>query len=98
MTTRSTETQVTFGHPFTLASFDRQQPPGTYSVVLDEEQIEGLSFEAYHRTAMTLYVPAISAGGGSQQAFPTSPEELEAALNADALKTLPDSASPQRQA
>ena len=87
---------MTFLHSFALAAFDKPQPAGTYAVVLEEERIEGLSFDAYYRTAMTLYVPAISAGGGSQQGFPTSPAELEAALKTDGSKVRPDPASPHR--
>lgn len=85
MTTRSTETKVTFTHPFKLAAFDAPQPGGTYLLVVDEEQIEGLSFTAFHRTATTLYTPDVSAKSGSQQAYPTTEAEIEAALETDAL-------------
>ena len=50
MSVRTTETTVTFKHPFTLPSFDGPQPAGTYRLVMDEEEILGLSFLAFRRT------------------------------------------------
>lgn len=85
MTTRSKETQVTFLHAFKLAAFSAPQPPGTYLVVVDEEQIEGLSFTVFRRTATTLYTPDISRKSGMQQAYPTTDTELDAALETDML-------------
>jgi hypothetical protein len=46
MITRTTQTQVTFRHPFRLAAVEGMQPAGTYRLVTDEEQIPGLSFVA----------------------------------------------------
>jgi len=39
MSVRTTETTVTFKHPFALPSFDGPQPAGTYRLVMDEEEI-----------------------------------------------------------
>jgi hypothetical protein len=82
MPDRSREVTVTFSHPFMLASFDAAQPAGTYSVVIEEEEILGVSFPAYRRTSMTIQVPADPSSVGSQT-FPVGAEELEAALEAD---------------
>jgi hypothetical protein len=84
MSERTTETTVTFKHPFILGSFDSAQPAGTYRLVMDEEEIIGLSFVAFRRTSTVLHVPAASTASSHQQAFPTDPGELEAALEADA--------------
>jgi hypothetical protein len=84
MSERTTETTVTFKHPFILGSFDSAQPAGTYRLVIDEEEIIGLSFVAYRRTSTVLHAPASSTASRHQQAFPTDPGELEAALEADA--------------
>jgi hypothetical protein len=46
MSIRTTETKVTFHRPFTLAALDGSQPAGTYRLVVEEEQIPGLSFVA----------------------------------------------------
>jgi hypothetical protein len=83
MPDRSTETTVTFEHPFILRSSDTVLPAGTYRLVVDEEEILGLSFPAYRRTASTLHTPAVSAAAVQRQAFPVEPGELEAALEAD---------------
>ena len=39
MSTRITETMVTFTRPFSLTGIYAVQPPGTYEVVTEEEQI-----------------------------------------------------------
>ncbi len=83
MNVRSTETTVTFAHPFRLDSLDRQQPAGTYLVITDEEEIANLSFTAYQRVATLLQVPALSAPNGTRQVFTIDPAELAVALAAD---------------
>ncbi|GLK54290.1 hypothetical protein JOD31_001457 [Methylopila capsulata] len=83
MSTRTSETTVTFGHPFRLAAIGDAQPAGTYRVVVDEEEILGLSFLAYRRTATTLETPAIAVRGGPHAFHRVDPADLEAALEAD---------------
>ena len=63
MSTRTTETTVTFARPFTLTAIDGIQAPGTYRVVTEEEQIPGLSFVAFQRLSTTLHLPANPAPG-----------------------------------
>jgi hypothetical protein len=83
MTARTTETTVTFRHPFTLAALERPQPAGTYRIVFDEEEIHGLSFLAFLRTATILHIPAISDPGALHQLYMVDSGELAAALEAD---------------
>ena len=83
MTIRTTESTVTFRRAFALSALDGPQPPGTYRLVVDEEQIADVSFLAYRRTATMLHVPALSAGSGFGQVFTVDAEELEKALQAD---------------
>ena len=83
MTTRTTETTVTFRRPFTLAALDGAQPAGTYRVETDEERLEGLSFDAFQRVATMLHLPAMSAPGSRRQVITVDPAELTAALKAD---------------
>ncbi|MGP8232283.1 MAG: hypothetical protein ACLQL2_06400 [Methylovirgula sp.] len=87
MSTRTTETTVTFEHPFTLSSVDGAQPAGTYRLITDEEEISGLSFIGFRRVATSLYVPAASAPGSSVQVFQVDPAELAAALASDRRTT-----------
>ena len=63
MATRSKETTLTFSKAFALSDVDRPLLAGTYRVVVDEEDITGLSFLAFRRVATMLQVPALSAPG-----------------------------------
>jgi hypothetical protein len=83
MTTRTTETIVTFRRPFTLAALEGAQPAGTYRVETDEERLDGLSFDAFLRVATMLHLPAMSATGARRQVITIDPAELAAALEAD---------------
>lgn len=80
---RITETTVTFRHPFMLTALDRPQPAGTYRIAVEEEEIAGLSFLAFRRTATTLHSPAISVSGRTRESYSVSASELAAALEAD---------------
>jgi hypothetical protein len=84
MTDRTIDTTVTFTRPFKLWPMDAPQAPGTYRVVVDEEEILGLSFVAYRRTATMLHTPAIGASVTSGQVYSVQPADLSAALDADA--------------
>ncbi len=83
MAIRTKETTVTFAHPFQMSAFDRLMPAGTYRLVTDEEEILGLSFLAYQRTATTLHTPAISAVQGLSESVSINQAELDAALVRD---------------
>jgi hypothetical protein len=76
---RTTRESITFDRPFSLSAVDEVQPAGTYTVEIDEELIEGLSFLAYRRVATTLYLPILHGGKGSMQAVTVDPRELVAA-------------------
>ena len=79
---RTTRASITFDRPFSLTAVDGEQPAGTYTVEIDEELIEGLSFLAYRRVATTLYLPLLHEGKGSMQAIRVDPAELDAARGA----------------
>jgi hypothetical protein len=80
---RTTETDVTFRHAFTLPELDRPQPAGTYRVLCDEEEIPGLSFVAFRRVATLLRLPAMAASGGRQEMIPVDARALSDAIAAD---------------
>jgi hypothetical protein len=88
MTVRTKNTEVTFTRPFRLSYLDGEQPAGTYRLVVDEEEVIGLSFLAYRRVATMLHTPAISVRGGPRQVFAVDPQELATALDADTLAYL----------
>jgi hypothetical protein len=83
MSDRSTETTVTFRHPFRLTALDQPQPAGTYMVVTDEEEVPGLSYVAFRRTATMLHVPAVGVSRTHAEVVCIDPLELTAALIAD---------------
>ena len=70
---RTTRETVTFDHPFSLMAVDDLQPAGTYTIDIDEELIEGLSFLAYRRVATTIYLPLIQGNPGRPEKCPRSP-------------------------
>lgn len=56
MSMRSSRSTVTFSNPFTLPGYPGDLPAGDYEVLVEEELLQGLSFEAYRRTATYLTV------------------------------------------
>ena len=94
MTVRTTATEVTFRHAFHLKGADGMQPPGTYAVETDEEEIPGLSFRAYRRISTTIALWSPYGGAAVRQMVSIDPADLEAALmkdrqTADALTPAP---------
>lgn len=83
MTDRTTETEITFSHSFRLSVLSNPQPSGICRVVTDEEEITGLSFQAFRHTATMLQIPAIALSRGSSQMILVDPVELAAALEKD---------------
>jgi len=83
MAGRSTETTVTFHHSFSLSAVERPLPPGRYRCVIDEEEISGLSFVAFRRSATLLHLPALSIRAQASEVVPIDPSELDAALAND---------------
>ncbi len=84
MIERTTNSEITFAHPFVLSSLVVPLQAGTYRLVVDEELIEGVSFVAYRRVATHLEIPAISVEAGTRQFLQVSAEEIANALRNDA--------------
>jgi len=83
MTARTSEAFLAFTQPFTLKALGEPQPAGTYLVVTEEEEIDGLSFSAFHRTATLLHLPAQGVASATRQVVTVDPEDLAAAHAAD---------------
>lgn len=81
---RTTRIKVEFRKPFTLPGFDGPQPAGTYSIAIDEEPVEELSFLAYRRTAAWIDIVDPRAPLGSSECVRVDPQALDAALQRDA--------------
>lgn len=84
MIERTTNSEITFAHPFALSNLVTPLKAGTYRLVVDEELIEGLSFPAYRRVATNLEIPAISVEAGTRQFLQVTAAEIESALRNDA--------------
>ena len=83
MDTRSSRSIVTFTHSFSLPGYPDDFPAGEYGVVVEEETLQGLSFEAYRRTATYLIVHGKGGHSGHTEMHPTTEKDLEATLGRD---------------
>ena len=79
MTTRMTSKTVTFQRPFLLAGFGKLQPPGSYIVETEEEQLDSISFPAWKRTVTIIHLK----DGVTTEYQPVDPDELQEALLRD---------------
>lgn len=83
MNTRSSRSMVTFTHSFSLPGYLDDFPAGEYEVVVEEEALHGLSFEAYRRTATYLIVQGKGDRAGHTEMRPTTEKDLDATLGRD---------------
>jgi hypothetical protein len=81
---RTSRKAITFNRPFRLAGLDAMQPPGTYIVVTEEEEIPGLSFISWRRVETTLRLPAVGCDTGLEQVISINPQDLADAVTRDA--------------
>lgn len=96
MTEKTTDSMVTFRHPFALRDVVGIQPAGTYRVETVELTIDGLSFVAYRRISTTIMLPAIGSASAQRQFVEVNPADLAAAQERDASsgKGDPDAPAP----
>lgn len=83
MNSRTTTSIVTFAHPFLIPGYEGELPAGSYEVIVEEELLEGLSFEAYRRTASFLLVTGRGGQAGETEMRPIESRDLDAALARD---------------
>jgi hypothetical protein len=87
MDMRSTRSTVTFSNRFTLPGYPGDLPAGDYEVLVEEELLQGLSFEAYRRTATYLTVRGRGGHAGRTELRAISDSDLKEALGRDAATT-----------
>ena len=80
MNIRSSSKQVTFAHPFTMPGFTEPLPAGHYDILIEEELLQGLSFEAYRRISTHMMVTGQT---GRVEMCPIMEKDLETAINRD---------------
>lgn len=83
MLSKTSESTVTFHHPFSIGNAISNHPAGSFRVVKEEVLIEGLSYSAYRAVSISLQMPAIGARGAVQQFVEVSGHDLDVALDAD---------------
>jgi len=81
---RSSTAKVTFSSPFSLPGISRELPAGDYEVVVEEELLLGLTFEAWRRTATYLTVNGRGGHSGRTELHAISDSDLNMALKRDA--------------
>ena len=84
MPDRTRRSTLVFERPFRLRDSDRTHPAGTYVVEIEEELLEGLSFEAYRRVATTMTRQSDDRAARIEM-FPVDPEALAAAIRAEGM-------------
>jgi hypothetical protein len=87
MNTRSSRSTVTFFNPFFLSGYAGELPAGNYEVVVEEELLQGLSFEAWRRTATYLLVRGRGRPARRTEMRATAEHDLTAALRRDRAAT-----------
>lgn len=83
MTIKTEVARVEFRKPFFLPSIGETLPAGVYRIVVDREEIEGLSFLASRHSATMLHLPALGETSARSQVLAVDPAELEEALARD---------------
>ena len=83
MSTRSSRSKVKFSQSFVLSGYSDEFPAGDYEVVVEEELLQGLGFEAYRRTATFLTVHGTGGRVGRTEMRPIIESDLESALSRD---------------
>ncbi|MBU8537313.1 hypothetical protein [Falsiroseomonas tokyonensis] len=81
--TRTSREQLVFRRPFALPGLAQKLPAGTYTVEVEEELIEALSFPAWRRTSTTL-TRRPERAGELIEAHAVTARDLEAAQLIDA--------------
>lgn len=76
---RTIRSKVTFTRPFALRGSDELLPAGDYTLVIEEERLQGLSFDAYRRTGVYLEVVANPRFPGRTELHPVTDADLHQA-------------------
>ena len=87
MNTRSSRSMVTFSNAFAQPGYPGYLPAGTYELIVEEELLLGLSFEAWRRVSTFLVVRGKGNRVGSIAMRPITQKDLELVLRRDRITT-----------
>ena len=90
MQTRTINKQITFVNPFQLRGMERSQPPGTYTLSVEEEQLDVRSFVGWRQIAATLQLAA----NGATEHVAIDMQDLREALLRDSDQSTDPPAAP----
>jgi hypothetical protein len=90
MESRTTSKLVTFRRPFTLSGVDSIQPPGSYTVLIEEEMLDTLSFAGWRQAGCVIVLQR----NGGEEHVAIDPQELREALVRDGDQGTDPPASP----
>jgi hypothetical protein len=90
MESRTTSKLVAFRKPFTLSGLDGVQPPGSYTVLMEEEMLDTLSLAGWRQTGCVIVLQR----KGSEEHVAIDPQELREALVHDGDQGTDPPASP----
>ena len=80
MQSRTVWSRITFPKPFALPGSDALLPAGDYDLLIEEERLQGLTFEAYRRTGAFLQIADDPRFPGRTELRPVSDDDLFQAI------------------
>ncbi len=86
MKSRTTTSTVTFAYPFVIPGYPKELPAGNYEIIVEEDQLQNLSFIAYQRTATYLLINGKN-GAGNKQMHLVDPEDWDRTLSLDCKRS-----------
>jgi hypothetical protein len=84
MSIRTTTSTIRFSRPFAIAGVADEQPPGSYTLEIDEELLQNVSFPAYRRISTMIRLPPRPDSTELERVVYFDPLELAELLASDA--------------
>lgn len=84
MLTRTIEDRVIFKNPFKIPGTNKLIPSGSYRINIMQELLEGLSFVAYRKTAIILYIP-INNSQSEERSIIFEPKDFDTLIQGDKI-------------
>ena len=83
MLQRTRVEEMVFPNRFQIEGYNKQIPAGTYSIEINEELIQELSFPAYRRVSTTLLIPGSTGKPGGTLFISVAQADLDDAQRVD---------------
>jgi len=96
MESRTVWSKITFPKPFALPGCDAFLPAGDYDLLIEEERLQGLTFDAYRRTGAFLRVADDPRFPGRTEMRPVSDADLLQAFGSPPISIANADKSPRK--